>query len=91
VDINSVPMGSVHSGKRTNFIQAQYNSFRFMDLEKLAIALAMISTPIGSSIVLTKNLRVCSDCHEMAKRLSRLQKREIVIREYCTDIPSVLR
>jgi hypothetical protein len=53
-----------------------------MYLEKLAIALAMISTPIESSVVLTKNLRVCSDCHEMAKRLSRLRKREIVIREY---------
>ena len=52
-----------------------------MPLEKLAIALAMISTPSGSSIVLTKNLRACSDCHEMAKLLSRLRKREIVIRE----------
>ena len=51
-------------------------------LEKLAMALAFIETSAETPVVLTKNLRICSDCHETAKRLSRLRKREIVIREY---------
>lgn len=50
-------------------------------LEKLAMALAFIQTSADSPVVLTKNLRICSDCHETAKRLSRLRKREIVIRK----------
>jgi len=82
IDINSVPIGSVHSGKKINFIYQRYNSFYCIYLEKLAIALALISTPPESSILLTKNLRVCPDCHEMTKRLSRLRKREIVISKY---------
>lgn len=51
-------------------------------LEKLAMALAFIETPAETPVVLTKNLRICSDCHETANRLSRLRKREIVIREH---------
>jgi hypothetical protein len=86
VDINSVPIGSVHSGKKTNVIRQCCNSFYYMCLEKLAIALALIYTPPGSAIVLTKNLRVCPDCHEMAKRLSRLREREIIISKSCLYI-----
>ncbi|CAF0811441.1 unnamed protein product [Adineta ricciae] len=49
--------------------------------EKLAIALALISTSSRSSLVLTKNLRICPDCHEMLKRLSKLRNRKIVFRD----------
>lgn len=33
--------------------------------EKIAIAAALLHTPDGETIRLTKNLRVCGDCHEV--------------------------
>eukprot|EP00250_Pteridium_aquilinum_P033753 c6215_g1_i1 orf=1531-2520(-) len=47
--------------------------------EKLAIAFGLISTPEGSTIRLSKNLRVCADCHSAAKAISKVEKREIII------------
>lgn len=47
--------------------------------EKLAIAFGLISTPEGSTIRLSKNLRVCADCHSSAKAISKVEKREIII------------
>lgn len=49
--------------------------------EKLAIAFAIINTKPGTPIRVTKNLRVCGDCHVAAKLISKITKREIVIRD----------
>ncbi|PIA59609.1 hypothetical protein AQUCO_00400474v1 [Aquilegia coerulea] len=49
--------------------------------EKLAIALGLISTPQGARITIVKNLRVCIDCHEATKLISRIERREIVARD----------
>ncbi|KAJ7968737.1 Pentatricopeptide repeat-containing protein [Quillaja saponaria] len=49
--------------------------------EKLAIAFGMLSLPPGRTIRVTKNLRVCGDCHEMAKFMSKTANREIVLRD----------
>lgn len=49
--------------------------------EKLAIAFALIRTPPGTTIRITKNLRVCSDCHNATKIVSKVFKREIVVRD----------
>nr|XP_043620157.1 pentatricopeptide repeat-containing protein At2g33760-like [Erigeron canadensis] len=49
--------------------------------EKLAIAYGLISTPEGTVIRLTKNLRVCGDCHTFMKYVSVVEKREIVVRD----------
>jgi len=49
--------------------------------EKLAMALGIISSGHGKIIRVTKNLRVCGDCHEMAKFMSKLTRREIVLRD----------
>ncbi|KAF3323847.1 pentatricopeptide repeat-containing protein [Carex littledalei] len=49
--------------------------------EKLAIAFGLISKPPGTTIRVTKNLRVCNDCHETAKFLSKMERREIVLRD----------
>ncbi|KAI5056374.1 hypothetical protein GOP47_0028192 [Adiantum capillus-veneris] len=47
--------------------------------EKLAIAFGLISTAEGSTIRLSKNLRVCSDCHAAAKAISKVEMRDIII------------
>ncbi|KAJ7536349.1 hypothetical protein O6H91_12G065500 [Diphasiastrum complanatum] len=50
-------------------------------VEKLAIAFGLLSTPQGTTIRAAKNLRVCTDCHTATKIISKLENREIVIRD----------
>ena len=49
--------------------------------EKLAIGLGLISTPPGTPLLITKNLRVCPDCHSATKIISILRNREITVRD----------
>ncbi|KAL3645158.1 hypothetical protein CASFOL_010338 [Castilleja foliolosa] len=49
--------------------------------ERLAIAFGLISTPPGTKLLVTKNLRVCEDCHVAIKLISRIKLREITIRD----------
>ncbi|XP_029130097.1 pentatricopeptide repeat-containing protein DOT4, chloroplastic-like isoform X2 [Cajanus cajan] len=49
--------------------------------EKLAMAFGILNLPPGRTIRVTKNLRVCGDCHEMAKFMSKTAKREIILRD----------
>lgn len=49
--------------------------------EKIAIAFMLISTPPGTPIRVVKNLRVCADCHLAIKLISKVYKREIVVRD----------
>ncbi|VAH39856.1 unnamed protein product [Triticum turgidum subsp. durum] len=49
--------------------------------EKLAIAFGLLRAPAGAAIRVAKNLRVCNDCHEAAKFISKMVGREIVLRD----------
>ncbi|XP_057984091.1 pentatricopeptide repeat-containing protein At2g33760-like [Malania oleifera] len=49
--------------------------------EKLAIAFGLIATPEGTPIRITKNLRVCGDCHTFIKFVSALTHRMIIVRD----------
>eukprot|EP00249_Psilotum_nudum_P009093 c21703_g2_i2 orf=135-824(+) len=49
--------------------------------EKLAISFGLINTPAGTPIRIIKNLRVCGDCHTFTKFISKIVKREIVVRD----------
>nr|GMD42065.1 pentatricopeptide repeat-containing protein At3g12770-like [Ipomoea batatas] len=49
--------------------------------ERSAIAFGLLSTPAGSVIRLTKNLRVCNDCHAVTKYISQIAQREIIVRD----------
>lgn len=49
--------------------------------EKLALAYGLLHTPHGETLVVTKNLRMCNDCHSGTKVMSRLERREIVVRD----------
>ncbi|ONK77861.1 uncharacterized protein A4U43_C02F11550 [Asparagus officinalis] len=49
--------------------------------EKLAIAFGLMKAPPGAAIRVSKNLRVCMDCHEATKFMSKVYKREIIVRD----------
>ncbi|KAK7362582.1 hypothetical protein VNO77_04699 [Canavalia gladiata] len=49
--------------------------------ERLAIAFGLLSSPYGSLIRITKNLRVCVDCHTVTKYISKIVQREIIVRD----------
>lgn len=49
--------------------------------ERLAIAFVLINTGPGTTIRITKNLRVCNDCHTVTKMISELMNREIIMRD----------
>ncbi|XP_019092892.1 PREDICTED: pentatricopeptide repeat-containing protein At3g12770-like [Camelina sativa] len=49
--------------------------------ERIAIAYGLISTPQGTTLRITKNLRACVNCHAATKLISKLVGREIVVRD----------
>ncbi|XP_051122131.1 putative pentatricopeptide repeat-containing protein At1g68930 [Andrographis paniculata] len=49
--------------------------------ERLAIAFGLIFVPPGLPIRVVKNLRVCDDCHSATKIISKITKREILVRD----------
>ncbi|CAK9168226.1 unnamed protein product [Ilex paraguariensis] len=49
--------------------------------ERLAIAFGLLNTGLGTRLLITKNLRVCWDCHEATKFISKIVNREIVVRD----------
>ncbi|XP_024018536.1 putative pentatricopeptide repeat-containing protein At3g49142 [Morus notabilis] len=49
--------------------------------EKLAIVFALLNSEPGAPIRITKNLRVCGDCHTAVKLISKIAEREIVVRD----------
>lgn len=53
----------------------------FHHSEMIAIAFGLISTTPGTTIRIMKNLRACVNCHSAAKFISKLTKREIVVRD----------
>ncbi|KAF7816659.1 pentatricopeptide repeat-containing protein [Senna tora] len=56
-------------------VKLQYHS------EKLALAFALLNTHPGSTIRIMKNIRVCGDCHSAIKYVSKVVKREIIVRD----------
>lgn len=49
--------------------------------EKLALAFGLISSGNAEVIRITKNLRLCEDCHSITKFISKFAKREILVRD----------
>ncbi|XP_057823025.2 LOW QUALITY PROTEIN: pentatricopeptide repeat-containing protein At1g11290, chloroplastic [Cryptomeria japonica] len=55
--------------------------YSYSHSEKLAIAFGLISTSPGMPITIIKNLRVCIDCHDATKFISKIVNREIILRD----------
>ncbi|KAK6920658.1 Pentatricopeptide repeat [Dillenia turbinata] len=49
--------------------------------ELLAISFGLLSTQPGTTIRVTKNLGVCLRCHDIAKFISKMVEREIIIKD----------
>ncbi|XP_011626789.1 pentatricopeptide repeat-containing protein At2g15690-like [Amborella trichopoda] len=49
--------------------------------ERLAIAYGLISTPANTPLRIIKNLRVCGDCHNAIKIMSKIVGRELIVRD----------
>ncbi|PRQ15919.1 putative tetratricopeptide-like helical domain, DYW domain-containing protein [Rosa chinensis] len=49
--------------------------------EKLAVAFGILSIPAGRPIRVMKNLRVCEDCHNAIKYISKIVGRTIILRD----------
>lgn len=61
--------------------EEQKKTLLFSHSERLAIAFGIISTPAGTTIRITKNIRVCVDCHTAIKLMSKIEGREIIVRD----------
>ncbi|KAL2556448.1 Pentatricopeptide repeat-containing protein [Forsythia ovata] len=53
----------------------------YLHSERLAIALGLLTMSPSQPIRIVKNLRVCGDCHSVAKLISKLYNREIILRD----------
>jgi hypothetical protein len=49
--------------------------------ERLAIAFGLLNTSPGTRLLIIKNLRVCGNCHDAIKYISKIVDREIVVRD----------
>ncbi|KAL5998403.1 hypothetical protein ACLOJK_009343 [Asimina triloba] len=49
--------------------------------EKLALAFGIMTTSLGAPIRITKNLRICSDCHSAMTFASKVIDHEIIVRD----------
>ncbi|CAI9103854.1 OLC1v1002427C1 [Oldenlandia corymbosa var. corymbosa] len=49
--------------------------------EKLAVAFGLLNTSPDTVIRVTKNLRICGDCHTAMKFISKIYEREIIVRD----------
>ncbi|GAV78531.1 PPR domain-containing protein/PPR_2 domain-containing protein/PPR_3 domain-containing protein/DYW_deaminase domain-containing protein [Cephalotus follicularis] len=49
--------------------------------EKIAIAFGLLTTKPGEIVRISKNLRVCKDCHNACKLISKVYDREIIVRD----------
>nr|AYM00762.1 pentatricopeptide repeat protein [Salvia miltiorrhiza] len=70
----------------TNFVLHDIDDELKLDIlhthsEKLAIVFGLLATPEGTPIRITKNLRVCGDCHTFIKFVSRVTRRVLVVRD----------
>jgi pentatricopeptide repeat protein len=65
------------------FVEEEYMKEHALNLhsEKLAIAYGLIRMEPSQPIRIVKNLRVCGDCHSVAKIISKLYNRDILLRD----------
>ncbi|KAF5749180.1 pentatricopeptide repeat-containing protein [Tripterygium wilfordii] len=64
-----------------NLEQEQKESTMSIHSEKLAIAFGLLSLPDAIPIRVMKNLRVCNDCHNWIKFVTKVSNRAIVVRD----------
>lgn len=66
-----------------SFAHKHKNSLPCEHAERVAIAFGILYLPGGETLRVTKNLRMCNDCHTTSKILSKTEKREIILQDSC--------
>ncbi|XP_022727809.1 pentatricopeptide repeat-containing protein At5g48910 [Durio zibethinus] len=64
-----------------NIDEEEKESTLYYHSERIAIAFGLISTSPGTPLRIVKNLRVCEDCHYSIKLISKIYKRQIIVRD----------
>ncbi|KAI4386343.1 hypothetical protein MLD38_004282 [Melastoma candidum] len=49
--------------------------------EKIAVAFGLLCEDDGKTLRITKNLRICEDCHSFMKHVSSLYRKQIIVRD----------
>ncbi|OMO72388.1 hypothetical protein CCACVL1_17832 [Corchorus capsularis] len=79
--IRSVGYVPQTEGGVNDLIEEEGDNPSYYHSEKLAIALGLLKTRSGETFRITKNLRVCRDCHQASKLISKVFNREIIVRD----------
>lgn len=80
-DVKSAGYSADTSGVFLDVGEEDKESAVYRHSEKLAIAFGLINSKPGATIRIVKNLRMCVDCHSMAKLVSKVYKREVIVRD----------
>ena len=65
----------------TNIEEEDKESFLNYHSEKMAIAFGLIRTSPQTTLRISKNLRICEDCHSSIKLISKIYNRKIIVRD----------
>lgn len=69
------------NGVLHDLVEEERENPLFYHSEKLAIAYGLLKTKRGETLRVTKNLRVCKDCHQASKLISKVYDCDIIIRD----------
>ncbi|GLT96126.1 hypothetical protein SLE2022_137710 [Rubroshorea leprosula] len=72
---------SDHSHPRREEVFAKKEKILLGHSEKLALTFGLIATSDGVPVRVIKNLRICVDCHNFAKFMSKIYRREVSLRD----------
>ncbi|CAK8563867.1 unnamed protein product [Lathyrus sativus] len=70
------PDGVLH-----DLVEEERENPLFYHSEKLAICYGLLKSKRGETLRITKNLRVCKDCHQACKLISNVYDRDIIVRD----------
>ncbi|KAK9056101.1 hypothetical protein SSX86_027189 [Deinandra increscens subsp. villosa] len=72
------PVGRLVKFKPVDFLRRKSKSADWHSV-RLAVCFGLISTSIGTHVLVRKNVRICEDCHDVMKKISLVCRREIIV------------
>ena len=64
-----------------DLVEEEKESPLFYHSEKLAMAYGLLRSKRGETLRITKNLRICKDCHQAIKLISKVFDRDVIMRD----------
>ncbi|KAD6795621.1 hypothetical protein E3N88_06517 [Mikania micrantha] len=66
------PYGTLFKFKPVDFLKRKSKSADWHCV-RLAVCIGLISTSIGTPVLVRKNVRICEDCHDVMKKISLME------------------